>query len=79
VTISPSDGVMMMRITDTSYNITGLTPDNNYTVTVAGRNSAGIGESSVHVVSTVTMIEAAPSGTYCMYIICCNVVPLSIM
>ena len=46
VTISPSDGVMVMRITDTFYNITGLTPDNNYTVTVAGRNDAGVGISS---------------------------------
>jgi len=43
VTISPSNGVMMMRITDTSYNITALTPDTSYTVTVAGRNSAGGG------------------------------------
>ena len=46
ITISPSDGVVMMRITDTSYNFTGLTPDNNYTVTVAGRNDAGVGEST---------------------------------
>ena len=69
VTISPSDGMMTMRITDTSYNFTGLTSDNNYTVTVAGRNRAGIGESSVHVVSTVSLTEAAPSGTCCMYII----------
>jgi len=46
VTISPSDGVVMMRITDTFYNFTGLTLDNNYTVTVAGRNDAGVGESS---------------------------------
>lgn len=54
VTISPSDGVMMMRITDTSYNITGLTPDNSYTVTVAGRNDAGVGESSLTNVTTLT-------------------------
>jgi len=45
VTISPSDGVMMMRVTNTSYNITGLRPDNSYIVTVAGRNDAGLGES----------------------------------
>ena len=46
VTISPSDGVEMMRITNTSCNFTGLTPDNSYTVTVAGRNDAGVGEST---------------------------------
>ena len=44
VTISPFDGVVMMKINDTSYNFTGLTPDNSYTVTVAGRNDAGVGE-----------------------------------
>jgi len=43
VAISPSDGVMMMRITDNSYNFTGLTPDNSYTVTVASRNIVGVG------------------------------------
>jgi len=46
VTISPSDGVMIVRITDTSYNFTGLTTDNSYTITVAGRNDAGVGEST---------------------------------
>jgi len=47
VTMSPSDGVMMMRITNTFYNFTGLTPGTNYTVTVAGINMAGIGESNM--------------------------------
>jgi len=42
VTVSPSDGVIT-RITNTSYNFTGLTPDNSYTVTVAGRNNVGVG------------------------------------
>ena len=51
VTISPSDGVMMMRITDTSYNFTGLTPDNIYTATVAGINDAGVGVSASMVAS----------------------------
>ena len=41
----------MMRITDTSYNFTGLISDNSYTVTVAGRNSAGVGESTARMVS----------------------------
>jgi len=45
VTISPFDGVIMKKITDSSYNFTGLTPDNSYTVTVVGRNRAGVGES----------------------------------
>ena len=55
VTISPSDGVMMMRITDTSYNFTGLIPDNSYTVTVAGRNDASMGEVlsvSINIITT---------------------------
>jgi len=51
VTISSSDGVVMMRITDTSYNFTGLIPDNSYTVTVAGRNIAGVGRSFSSIVS----------------------------
>ena len=41
----------MMRITNTSYNFTGLTPDNSYTVTVAGRNDAGVGESTTRMAS----------------------------
>jgi len=28
----------------TSYNFTGLTPDSDYTVTVAGVNDAGVGK-----------------------------------
>ena len=51
VRISPSSGVMMMRITDTSYNFTGLTSDSIYTVTVAGRNNIGVGESASVMVS----------------------------
>ena len=62
VTISPSDGVVMMRITDTSYNFTGLTPDNSYTITVAGRNDAGVGESSMTSFYLPNMINAVPRG-----------------
>ena len=62
VTISPSDGVMMMRITDTSYNFTGLTTNNSYTVTVAGRNDAGVGESSLIMFYKPNINEAVPSG-----------------
>ena len=64
VTISPSDGVMMMRIIYTSYNFTELQIGTNYTVTVAGRNRAGVGESRVRVINTTTMTEATPSGMY---------------
>jgi len=62
VTILPSDGITVMRITDTSYNFTGLTPTNNYTVTVAGRNDAGMGESSLIMFYKPNINEAVPSG-----------------
>ena len=39
----------MMRIAGTSYNSTGLTPDNSYTVTVTGRNDAGESETSMNI------------------------------
>lgn len=35
-----------MKITDNSYHFAGLAPDNSYTITVAGRNNIGVGESS---------------------------------
>ena len=53
VTVLPSDGVAMMRITDTSYMYTNLKSDNNYTVTVAGRNNAGVGNSATGFFSVV--------------------------
>ena len=45
VTIS-SDGMMMMMINtnDTSYNITGLTPRTDYTVSIQPSNNAGSGQ-----------------------------------
>ena len=61
VTISPSDGVVLMRITNTSYNFTGLMPDTNYTVTVAGRNFAGE-ESLSETERTPTKQDALPNG-----------------
>ena len=36
VRISSSDGVIIINVTDTSYNFTGLTPNTNYNVTMAG-------------------------------------------
>jgi len=62
VVVSPSDGVMMMRITDTSYNFTELQFGTNYTVTVAGRNDAGTGESSTVRSYIPTMAESVPRG-----------------
>ena len=49
VMISPFDGVFMMRITDTSYNFTGVTSDNSYTVTVTSRNDIGMGQSMMRI------------------------------
>ena len=67
VTISPSDGVMIMMINDTSYNFTALTPGTNYTVTVAGVNMAGVGEAGTAMFYIITMTEAVPSGEFKIY------------
>jgi len=61
VTISPSDGVMM-RITNIFYNFTGLTPGTSYTVTVAGINMAGVGESNIIMFYIPTVNIVVPSG-----------------
>ena len=66
VTISPSDGVTVMIITDTTYNFTTLTPGTNYTVTVAANNMAGVGNSSMTMFYIITMTEALPSGEFIM-------------
>ena len=68
VTISPSDGVVVMIINDTSYNFTALTPGTNYTVTVAGNNMAGVGESNMTIFNIITMTEALPSGELILYV-----------
>jgi len=64
VTISPSDG-RMMRITNTFYNFTGLRPGTSYTVTVAGINMAGVGESNMITVNTLNVNEVI-TGEYIM-------------
>ena len=65
VSISPSDGVVMMRITDTSYNFTGLIPYTNYNITVTGRNDVGVGEPSVVIVNAPIIIaNLVPHGKY---------------
>ena len=66
VTISPSDGVTVMRITDTTYNFTTLTPGTDYTVTVAANNMAGVGQSNMTIFYIITMTEALPSGEFIM-------------
>ena len=67
VIVSPSDGVIIMIINDTSYNFTALTPGTNYTVTVAAMNMAGIGEADTAMFYIVTMSEAVPSGEFKIY------------
>ena len=64
VTISPSNGVIIMMINDTSYNFTALTPGTNYIVTVAAINMAGVGEANTVMFYIVTMTEAVPSGEF---------------
>ena len=61
MTISPSDGVVVMRITDTTYSFTALIPG-TYNVTVAGNNMAGVGQSNMIMFYIITMTEALPSG-----------------
>ena len=61
VTILPSNGVIIKRISDTFYNLTGLTPDTNYTVIVTGTNMAGVGESLV-TFYIPNLIKVMPSG-----------------
>ena len=69
---------MITEITNTSNNFTGLSPGTSYTVTVAGINKAGTGESStvtLHVPTNCqsTMSGITPTGTFMLIIIIkCN-------
>ena len=59
----------MMRVSDTSYNFTGLTPDNNYTVTVAGINNADVGESGDMIVSAEgKLVHIKPFDQFTTYV-----------
>ena len=49
VTLIPSDGVTLMKVTDSFYILADLAPRTNYSFIVGGRNDAGVGESSVTV------------------------------
>ena len=53
--------IMMMRITNTSYDITGLTPDTSYNLTVISSNMAGSVE-SVMMISIPSTNDIVPSG-----------------
>ena len=65
VKIISTDGVVVMMNTtiQTSYNFTGLMPNKNYTVTVAGISDAGVGGIST------TSVMASVKGDMCN----CNV------
>lgn len=49
VTLMPSDGVTLRKVMDSFYILADLAPRTNYSFIVAGRNDAGVGESSVTV------------------------------
>ena len=52
LTIS-SDGTMTMEnTTDTYYNLTGLTPETNYTISIQPSNSAGSGQAYTDTIRT---------------------------
>ena len=67
VMISPSDGVIMMRITDTTYSFTGVISDNSYTVTVTGRNDDGMGLQSMMRINPPNR-DSALSGKLLLFI-----------
>ena len=67
VMISPSDGVMMIRITDTSYNFIGITSDNSYTVTVTSRNDDGMGLQSMMTINPPNRDSVLP-GKFLLFI-----------
>ena len=74
VTISPSDGVTMMRITDTSYSFAGLLNATIYTVTVAGRNAAGVGLSNMEMVTTPNLNSFLPGNFECYICVLISVI-----
>ena len=55
--------IMIMRITDISYDITGLTPGTSYNLTVIASNMAGSVE-SVMMISIPNTNEIVPSGEH---------------
>ena len=52
VTMSSSDGMIMILTTDTSYNFTGLTPGTDYTVSIEPSNMAGSGQAYTQTIRT---------------------------
>ena len=67
--IQPSDGVKILSVNDTHYDITGLTPATSYNITVISSNMAGAVE-SIMMVDTPSSNETAPHGilhnAYCI-------------
>ena len=64
LTISPTDQmIIIMRLTDNSYDITGLTPDTSYNLTVISSNMAG-SVKSVMTISIPNKNDIVPSGKY---------------
>ena len=61
LTISPTDQmIMIMEITETSYDITGLTPGTSYNLTINSSNMAGSVE-SVMMISIPNTNDILPS------------------
>ena len=52
LTISPSDGMIMLLTTDTSYNFTGLLPGTDYTASIEPSNMAGSGQAYTQTIRT---------------------------
>jgi len=58
----PNNTTNMISTMETSYRVTGLTPDNRFNVTVTSRNVGGGGGSNIIVLNTPTVAEAIPMG-----------------
>ena len=73
VTILPSNGVVMRKITNTTYSFIELTPYTIYNITVTGRNDAGVGESAKVIVNAPTIANVVSHGklhVYCTVYVC---------
>ena len=52
MTISSDEMIIMMMITDTSYNFTGLLPGTDYNVSIEPSNMAGSGQAYTEMIRT---------------------------
>ena len=64
VTISPSDGVRIMRITNTIYSVAITSVASNFNVTVVGVNRVGRGEPRVINTETPELSQAVPTSEW---------------